>query len=141
MPRVVVHKRAAKYLNRLQPTQQKKIKKLLKNLASDPVRVPGIEPMTGEWAGYRRIDLGNLRMFSGPTRSKTRSTSTTLARGATCTREAHDWTAQAGRSSPTTSSCNAMRLTPWAGSSPRSARTRSTITTTPRILTDRCALG
>lgn len=62
MYRVVVHQRAANYLKRLPQSQKKRIKSVLHDLASDPSNYPNVKSMVGEWAGYRRIRVGNIRI-------------------------------------------------------------------------------
>jgi mRNA interferase RelE/StbE len=63
MKKVVVHRRAAKYLQKLPKEQKDQIKKVLKRLEDNPLDMPGIRHMVGEWAGYSRIRLGNLRVI------------------------------------------------------------------------------
>lgn len=61
--KVVVHRRAARYLKRLPADQKEKIKDRLLSLAEDPLSYPGLQPMQGRWAGYQRIRIGNLRVI------------------------------------------------------------------------------
>jgi mRNA interferase RelE/StbE len=61
--KVVVHRRAARYLRRLPADQKKRIKDRLLILAEDPLNYPGLQQMQGRWAGYQRIRIGNLRMI------------------------------------------------------------------------------
>ena len=63
MSQVVVHRRAAGYLRRLPSAQKEKFKKLLKKLEQDPSNIPDVKQMAGEWTGYRRVHLGNLRVI------------------------------------------------------------------------------
>jgi mRNA interferase RelE/StbE len=63
MAKVTVHKRAAKYLQRLPTNQKEKIKISLKRLENDPLNFPGIVHMVGEWSGYSRIRIGNIRII------------------------------------------------------------------------------
>ena len=60
MFRVVVHKRAASYIKRLPREQRERLKKILKELSYDPFRA-GAKAMAGEWRGYYRLRIGNLR--------------------------------------------------------------------------------
>ncbi len=62
MFRVVVHKRAASYIRRLPREQKERLKKALEELAHDPFR-PGVKAMVGEWRGYYRLRVGNLRVI------------------------------------------------------------------------------
>ncbi|MDQ1354049.1 MAG: mRNA interferase RelE/StbE [Acidobacteriota bacterium] len=63
MYRVVVHHRAANYLKRLPQPQKKRIKKLLHDLALNPSNHPNVKSMVGEWAGYRRFRVGDIRII------------------------------------------------------------------------------
>ena len=63
MYRVVVHQRAANYLKRLPQPQKKRIKNLLHNLALNPSNHPNVKSMVGEWAGYRRVRVGDIRII------------------------------------------------------------------------------
>ena len=62
MYRVVVHRRAARYLQRLPRSQRERIQSLLRDLALEPVRSPHVKPMVGEWKGYYRIRVGDVRI-------------------------------------------------------------------------------
>ncbi len=62
MYKVVVHKRAAKYLRKLPDSQRERIKELLRELGKEPLQRSDIKPMVGEWKGYHRIRVGNVRM-------------------------------------------------------------------------------
>ena len=63
MYRVVVHQRAARYLKRLPQGKKERIKSVLHNLALDPLNHPNVKSMVGEWAGYRRVRVGNIRII------------------------------------------------------------------------------
>ncbi len=63
MSRIVVHRRVTSYLRRLPPARKAKVKKLLKNLENNPAEIPGAIPMRGEWTGYRRVYMGDLRVI------------------------------------------------------------------------------
>ena len=63
MPKVIIHRRAAKYLHSLAKPQREKIKSTLKSLENYNSDIPGIKHMVGEWAGYSRIRIGNLRII------------------------------------------------------------------------------
>ena len=63
MSRVVVHKRAAKFLKNLPNPEKTRIKTTLSQLASDPSHYPGLIRMAGDWAGYYRIRIGSIRVI------------------------------------------------------------------------------
>jgi mRNA interferase RelE/StbE len=63
MHKVVVHRRAARYLERLPPEDRTRIKSLLAQLRDRPTRHPGVIPMHGEWSGYWRLRAGGLRVL------------------------------------------------------------------------------
>ena len=63
MYHVVVHQRAASYLRRLPQPQKNRIKSVLHDLALDPLNHPNVKTMVGEWAGYRRLRVGNIRII------------------------------------------------------------------------------
>ena len=62
MYRVVVHHRAANYLKRLPKPKKNRIKSVLQDLALDPFNQANVKSMVGEWIGYRRIRVGNVRV-------------------------------------------------------------------------------
>jgi mRNA interferase RelE/StbE len=63
MPRLVVHKRAARYLERMDARIKAQLITKLKELSRDPDNVQGVKPMAGEWAGYLRLRHGDLRVI------------------------------------------------------------------------------
>jgi len=63
MFRLVVHRRAARYLKRLPANRQAEIKSKLKELRERPTALEGIKAMRGEWKGYRRLRVGELRLI------------------------------------------------------------------------------
>lgn len=63
MYRVVVHRRAARYVKRLSAPEKSRLKKRLGQLAQDPDSVRGSKAMRGEWRGYRRLRVGDLRVI------------------------------------------------------------------------------
>ena len=63
MRKIVVHKHAKKYLQKLPIEQKGKIKELLLNLANSPENYPGVISMAGKWTGYRRIRIGRFRVI------------------------------------------------------------------------------
>ena len=62
MLKVVIHRRAASYLKRLPRDQKERLKKTLQELAHDPFQ-PGVKAMVGEWRGYYRMRVGDLRVI------------------------------------------------------------------------------
>ena len=63
MSTVIVHRHAAKYLRRLPKKTQKRIKDILKQFENDALEHPDVKHMVGDWAGYHRIRVGNLRVI------------------------------------------------------------------------------
>ncbi len=63
MFKIIVHKRALKYLNKLTSLKKNKIKELLTELINDPIQHEDVKPMLGEWKGYYRIKTGNIRLI------------------------------------------------------------------------------
>lgn len=63
MPDVVLHRRVQHYARRLPGDLKEKVKASLIKLAEDPDNYPGPITMAGQWQGYRRIRIGNLRVI------------------------------------------------------------------------------
>ena len=63
MPKLVVHKRAARYIGRMEGRKKAKLLGKLATLAASPDTMPGVKPMAGEWAGFFRFRLGDLRVI------------------------------------------------------------------------------
>ncbi len=63
MPRLVVHKRAARYLRRMDTRIKGQLVAKLQELARDPEMMSGVKPMAGEWAGFYRLRHGDLRVI------------------------------------------------------------------------------
>ncbi len=63
MSRVVVHRRAAKYLKSLPQPLQERIKAVLAQLSDAPLSYPGVIHMSGSWSGYYRIRVGHIRII------------------------------------------------------------------------------
>jgi mRNA interferase RelE/StbE len=61
--RVIVHKRAATYLQRLPVSQKERLKEAIRQLEENPLNLPQIKLMVGEWAGYRRLRVGDWRII------------------------------------------------------------------------------
>jgi mRNA interferase RelE/StbE len=63
MPRLVVHKRAARYLERMDARIKAQLTAKLTDLARNPEAMPGVKPMAGEWARLFRLRHGDLRVI------------------------------------------------------------------------------
>lgn len=61
--KVVIHRRVAKYLNRLSPKEKEVIKDSLKKLREGKFEELKVKKMYGEWEGYRRFKIGNKRVI------------------------------------------------------------------------------
>ena len=63
MPRLVVHKRAARYLQRMDARIKAQLVAKLGELAQSPDAMPGVKPMAGDWAWHFRLRHGDLRVI------------------------------------------------------------------------------
>ena len=63
MPKLLVHKRAARYLQRMDARIKAQLVAKLGELAQNPDAMPGVKPMAGEWAGHFRLRHGDLRVI------------------------------------------------------------------------------
>jgi mRNA interferase RelE/StbE len=63
MASLVVHRRAARYLQRLDTRVKAQLVTKLTELAANPDSAPGVKPMAGEWTGYFRLRHGDLRVI------------------------------------------------------------------------------
>ena len=63
MSKVVLHRHAVKYLNRLPREAKDRIKEILKELENNPLEQSNVKHMVGEWAGYHRMRIGKLRII------------------------------------------------------------------------------
>jgi len=63
MSKIIVHRHAAKYLQRLPQERKERVKTILRQLTQNPLGYPNVRHMVGEWAGYHRIRVGNLRII------------------------------------------------------------------------------
>ena len=57
------HKRVIKYLKRLPEDKKELVKTKLRSLAIAPDQYSGLVSMTGQWKGYSRIRIGELRVI------------------------------------------------------------------------------
>jgi mRNA interferase RelE/StbE len=58
MADLVLHRRAARYFERLDERLKAQLRTKLEQLALDPLAMPGVKPMAGEWQGYYRLRHG-----------------------------------------------------------------------------------
>ena len=63
MYKLSIHKRALNYLKKLPKNQQNRIKTALHQLREQPSEFEGVKRMIGEWEGYYRIRVGNVRII------------------------------------------------------------------------------
>jgi len=63
MPKLVVHKRAARYIERMDARIRAQLVAKLEELARNPGAMHGVKPMAGEWAGFYRLRHGDLRVI------------------------------------------------------------------------------
>ena len=63
MPKLVVHKRAARYIQRMDARIKAQLVAKLNELAQAPDTASGVKPMAGEWAGFFRLRHGDLRVI------------------------------------------------------------------------------
>jgi len=63
MPKLVVHSRAGRYIEKLDARIKSQLIGKLGELAKNPAAMPGVKPMAGEWAGFYRLRHGNLRII------------------------------------------------------------------------------
>ncbi len=63
MFRIVLHRRAARYFERLDAKLQTQLRAKLEAVGRDPLKMPGVKAMAGEWKGFYRIRHGDLRII------------------------------------------------------------------------------
>jgi mRNA interferase RelE/StbE len=63
MASLVVHSRAARYMQSMDARIKGQLFAKLEELAKNPTRMSGVKPMAGEWAGFFRMRHGNLRII------------------------------------------------------------------------------
>lgn len=63
MTKIVLHRRAQKFLERLDARIKAQLVGKLESLAQDPESAPGVKPMEGDYAGYFRLRHGDVRVI------------------------------------------------------------------------------
>jgi mRNA interferase RelE/StbE len=63
MPKLLVHKRAARYIERMDARIKAQLVAKLGHLAGNPDAMSGVKPMAGEWKGFFRLRHGDLRVI------------------------------------------------------------------------------
>ena len=63
MPKLIVHRRAARYFERMDARLKTQLKAKLEKLAQNPDAMPGVKQMAGEWEGFCRLRHGDLRVI------------------------------------------------------------------------------
>jgi len=63
MPKLVVHRRAARYFERMDARIKMQLKAKLEQLAKNRDAMPGVKHMAGEWSGFYRMRHGDLRVI------------------------------------------------------------------------------
>ncbi len=61
--KVIVHKRAARYLKSLPEFQRQRIKQSLRELEDGVTDKVDVKSMAGEWKGYYRMRIGDIRVI------------------------------------------------------------------------------
>lgn len=62
MAAIIVHRRARKYLDRMDSRIKAQLVARLETLATDPENAPNVKPMEGDFAGCHRLRHGDLRV-------------------------------------------------------------------------------
>ena len=63
MANLVIHSRAAGYIQKLDGRIKTQLRAKLTALANNPDAMAGVKPMAGEWAGFHRLRHGDLRII------------------------------------------------------------------------------
>lgn len=63
MAEIVFHRRAAKYVQRMDERIKAQLIAKLEMLASNPAAAANVKPMEGEFAGFYRLRHGDLRVI------------------------------------------------------------------------------
>lgn len=61
--KVIVHKRAARYLKSLPESQKQRVKQSLGELEKGIMGKVDVKSMAGEWKGYYRMRIGDTRVI------------------------------------------------------------------------------
>jgi len=61
--KVVLHKKVVKYLTKIPQKKKDAIKNTLKRLERGGFDILNVKKMHGEWKGYRRFRLGDIRII------------------------------------------------------------------------------
>ena len=64
MAQIVLHRRAARYFERMDERIKGQLRDKLEELARDPSSMPGVKPMQGEWKGFYRFRHGTCALSS-----------------------------------------------------------------------------
>ncbi|MDB6138912.1 MAG: Plasmid stabilization protein ParE [Verrucomicrobiaceae bacterium] len=62
MAKIIVHKRARKYMEAMDARLRTQLIGKLEGLAQNPDTAPNVKPMEGDFAGYFRLRHGDLRV-------------------------------------------------------------------------------
>lgn len=87
MSKVVVHRHATRYLQHLPKNIKQRIKNVLKQLEQNPLDLPGVKHMAGEWSGYHRLEQENTGSSIGSMIKRILFTWITSAPGGMCISE------------------------------------------------------
>lgn len=60
---IILHRRAARYFARLDAKLQAQLRTKLQALGGDPLAMPGVKAMAGQWRGFYRLRHGDLRII------------------------------------------------------------------------------
>ena len=63
MFKIVLHRRATRYFERLDARLKAQLRTRLEALGRDPLGMPGVTAMAGQWKGFYRMRHGDLRII------------------------------------------------------------------------------
>jgi len=63
MPKLLVHRRAVRYIERMDARIKAQLIAKLEELAKHTDAMSGVKPMAGEWKGFFRLRHGDLRVI------------------------------------------------------------------------------
>ena len=63
MAQIALHRRAARYFERMDERVKHQLRSKLEELARNPLSMAGVKPMQGEWKGFYRLRHGDLRVI------------------------------------------------------------------------------